>query len=300
MKAIGIEWMVRMWAKSQGASIRDPSKRVAIMVPMPSSKLSEDEKISLRHLKKYLGSYDKFLLVPKGSGIRMDEFSSLELSRQFFGSVLRHNRLLNRLDFWKNFQDYEFVLMYHLDALVFSDQLDYWCNQELDYIGAPFVISKDAQWVTIERVGNGGFALYRMTAIQRVLVNRYLAKPRSYLTDYLGPLIDFQVKLFTITRAMMPKRMKSAAVGRLRTQTRMMKFVPSNDLLWSDEAQKFLPEFRVASLAQGFAFSFEVDPRRCFERNGGKMPFGCHAFHRYDRDFWDEHLLKEDACDLAD
>ena len=177
MKAIGIEWMVRMWAKSQGASIREPSKRVAIMVPMPLSELSEDEKISLRHLKKYLGSYDKFLLVPKGSGILIDGFSSLELSRQFFGSVQRHNQLLNRLDFWKKFQDYEFVLMYHLDALVFSDQLDYWCNQELDYIGAPFVISKDAQWVTIERVGNGGFSLYRMKAIQQVLVNRYLAKP---------------------------------------------------------------------------------------------------------------------------
>ncbi|MBJ7396096.1 MAG: hypothetical protein JHC76_08625, partial [Akkermansiaceae bacterium] len=108
-------------------------------------------------------------------GILIDGFSSLELSRQFFGSVLRHNRMLYRLDFWKNFQDYEFVLMYHLDALVFSDQLDYWCNQELDYIGAPFVFSNDDPWVTEERVGNGGFALYRMKAIQQVLVNRYLA-----------------------------------------------------------------------------------------------------------------------------
>ena len=206
MKAIGIEWMVRMWAKSQGASIREPSKRVAIMVPMPLSELSEDEKISLRHLKKYLGSYDKFLLVPKGSGILIDGFSSLELSRQFFGSVQRHNQLLNRLDFWKKFQDYEFVLMYHLDALVFSDQLDYWCNQELDYIGAPFVISKDAQWVTEERVGNGGFALYRKKAIQQVLVNRYLAKPFLFFIDYLGLLMDFQVKKFAIARAMMPKR----------------------------------------------------------------------------------------------
>jgi hypothetical protein len=25
--------------------------------------------------------------------------------------------------------------------------------------------------------------------------------------------------------------------------------------------------------------------------NGGNMPFGCHAWERYDRRFWEPHLL---------
>ena len=47
--------------------------------------------------------------------------------------------MLYRTEFWEKFADYEYVLMYHLDALVFSDQLQEWCGKGLDYIGAPFL-----------------------------------------------------------------------------------------------------------------------------------------------------------------
>ena len=50
-----------------------------------------------------------------------------------------------------------------------------------------------------------------------------------------------------------------------------------NDLFWSDQAKRYFPEFKVASLEQGLAFAFEMEPRRCLERTGGRMPFGCHA-----------------------
>jgi hypothetical protein len=34
-----------------------------------------------------------------------------------------------------------------------------------------------------------------------------------------------------------------------------------------------------------------VAPRLCFELNGRKLPFGCHAWQRYDRGFWEPYLL---------
>ena len=56
---------------------------------------------------------------------------------------------------------------------------------------------------------------------------------------------------------------------------------------------RYLPEFKVGTLEQGLAFSFEMEPRRCLERTGGRMPFGCHAWGRYDRAFWEPYLLPE-------
>jgi hypothetical protein len=65
-------------------------------------------------------------------------------------------------------------------------------------------------------------------------------------------------------------------------------------MFWADEAVTWVPEFRVASVEEGLRFAFEVAPRKCFELNAGQLPFGCHAWARYDRAFWEPYLLKEE------
>jgi hypothetical protein len=69
----------------------------------------------------------------------------------------------------------------------------------------------------------------------------------------------------------------------------------NTEVVFSDKAIQFLPEFKVASLEDGLRFAFEAAPRQCFELTGGKMPSGCHAWGRYDRAFWESHLLGHDA-----
>jgi len=289
--------MMKRYFEKRALAVRKPTKQVAIMVPLPSPKLSADDEISMRHLRKHLGGYDKVLLVPQGMRVDMDGFSVLELDRKHFGSAANHNRMLYRTDFWENFADYEYVLMYHLDALVFSDQLQEWCDRGLDYIGAPFIQCADAPWVRVERVGNGGFALYRVSSVLKVLWNRYADDPSRWYQDHCWRQIEFQRKLLRPVRAAVPAWLKGKATAPLRSQLQKMDHTEvnerGNDLFWSDHAKKHLPEFRVASLEDGLAFSFEMEPRRCLERTGGKMPFGCHAFGRYDRAFWEKHLLKE-------
>jgi hypothetical protein len=51
-----------------------------------------------------------------------------------FGSADAHNHLLY-LRFWKQFSEYKYTLMCHLDALVFRDELLTWCATDVDYIG---------------------------------------------------------------------------------------------------------------------------------------------------------------------
>jgi hypothetical protein len=290
--------IIRSWASKRAERIRTPSKKVAIMVPLPSPVMSADDEVSMRHLRKHLDHYDKFLLVPQGMELRMNGFEVVELDRKHFGSAANHNRMLYRTDFWEKFSDYEYVLMYHLDALVFSDQLLEWCEQGLDYIGSPFLICKDAPWCKVERCGNGGFALYRVSSILKVLWNRYHAEPSKYLEDHCSRLIEFQKNVIKPLRTAAPSWLKNSAPQNMRGQLRKMDHAEvnqrGNDLFWSDKAKEYYPGFKVGTLEQGLAFSFEMEPRRCLERTGGVMPFGCHAWGRYDRAFWEDHILKDE------
>ena len=41
-----------------------------------------------------------------------------------------------------------------------------------------------------------------------------------------------------------------------------------------------------------FRFAFERDPLKSLTLTNGQMPFGCHAWERYDRSFWIPFLLQ--------
>lgn len=49
-------------------------------------------------------------------------------------------------------------------------------------------------------------------------------------------------------------------------------------------------KFRVAPIRIALEFSFEREVRKCFELNENKLPFGCHAWERYDLEFWKPYL----------
>jgi hypothetical protein len=74
----------------------------------------------------------------------------------------------------------------------------------------------------------------------------------------------------------------------------LRRFPRNEDLFWSLEAPKFDASFRIATAEEALPFAFEMAPRWCFEKNGNKLPFACHAWARYDRDFW-ASVLKENG-----
>jgi hypothetical protein len=46
-----------------------------------------------------------------------------------------------------------------------------------------------------------------------------------------------------------------------------------------------LPHWKVA-----LQFGFEQEPEKCFELNGNQLPFGCHAWEKYNPSFWDRFI----------
>jgi hypothetical protein len=268
------------------------TKSVAVVVPMSNrSQLTTDETISFKHLRHFLGRYDKYLVVPKTLQIHFPGFDKRAFDDRFFGSVQAHRRLLFSARFYEAFRDYEFILIYHPDALVFSDQLEYWCGQDFDYIGAPWVVHKDAPYAGQSahegKVGNGGFALIKIESFLKVFYSTvYQVEP----SQYWG--LSHREKSIFERFWHLPKRFLKQFRAFNGAQWELRNYASNDDSFWANRASHYYPEFTIAPLKTALRFAFECVPRYCFQLNNFALPFGCHAWARYDREFWQPYLLK--------
>jgi len=277
-------------------TIPAPSKLVAVAIPLSTRPtLSPDEEISLRHAAHYLGRYDKYMVSPMGLPVNFAGFGAKRFPRKYFGSVAAHARLVTSRTFYEAFADYQYILMYHLDSLVFSDQLEQWCQTNLDYIGPPWINCADSPWVDKERVGNNGFALMKVESFLKVLYStRRSVDPEQHWREHYASKPR-------LTRCLnLPRRYLKRLPIFNSLQWQLYRWLRSStaaDALWADWAVRYNPDFKIADVATGLRFAFEVAPRLCFERNHQQMPFGCHAWPRYDRAFWEPYLLKDDLAE---
>ena len=63
----------------------------------------------------------------------------------------------------------------------------------------------------------------------------------------------------------------------------------NEDVFYSSIISK---EFRIAPLEIALQFSFEQQVLECFQKNNQQLPFGCHAWMRYDFEFWRPYIEK--------
>jgi hypothetical protein len=252
---------------------RKPSKLVAVLVPLSTRpELTPDEQISLRHLRHYLGGYDKYMVLPQSLDVQYDDFQLQRFDDSFFGSVRAHNRLLVSPHFYKTFSDYEYIFIHHLDSIVLSDRLSQWCEQGWDFIAPPWIKYEGAPYEGLgidNHCGNGGFSLRQVQSLLRVL--RSLNCPR--------PTLEYIYRITGRRKRIEDKR--------------------GEDVFWGTVAAQINPAFRVAPFKEALKYAFECNPRLCLETNNGQLPFGGHAWPRYDHAFWETHLLaKENKTEM--
>ena len=237
-------------------------QKPTIVIPIYKEKLTESERVSLVQCCKILGKYDFSLVCP--SGLNIEEYTGIldsyninyktqEFDGSFFESTKTYNLLMLSIDFYKRFSDYDFMLIYQLDAYVFRDDLNYWCEQGYDFIGAPwnrydFLRNKIH---LIEAGVNGGFSLRRISSFIKVLSDE--GKGKIILKDFISS-------------------------GR------------NEDGFFSVQAEMIDPTFKVAPYDVAMRFSFEHKPDKLYEMSGHKLPFGCHAWAEYNPQFWKEFI----------
>ncbi len=276
----------------QGSSL--DANSVAVVVPgYNRAHFTPDEEISFRHLEHFLGRYDKFLVVPQSLEIERPGFHLQRFADSYFGSAIANARLMLSPTFYSSFLKYRYILIYQLDALVFSDQLLEWCATDLDYVGAPWLQCADSPWVGTPRVGNGGFSLRKVSSFLRVLSSdRYWIDPEVYW-QRISSGKPWYARCVHLPRKWFKHIKRFNGVKREVEQWHLRPDGTKNeDHFWSDEAVRYDSHFKVAPFDVGLRFAFEVVPRQCFELNKHNLPFGCHAWPRYDRSFWEPHLLK--------
>ncbi|HSE97776.1 MAG TPA: DUF5672 family protein, partial [Blastocatellia bacterium] len=265
-------------------------KEVAVVVPLSKRKeLFPEEEISFTHLEHYLGGYDKYMVAPESLEVDYPGFGIKRFSDRFFGSVKAHSRLMLSSGFYEEFSDYRYILTYHLDALVFSNQLLEWCKTDLDFIGAPRLANSDRPTV----VGNGGFALRKVESFLKVLnSSEYAVDPDVYWESFCAGRPAY-IHYLNLPRKYL-KRLK--IFNNIRRDINLCLEADSHfeDIFISENAAKYYPEFRIAPLEVALRFAFDEVPSVCFEMNNYQLPFGCHAWYKSEREFWEPYLLKKE------
>ena len=211
------------------------STKVAVVIPVYREELNMFEKISLAQVREVLGHYPIVFVAPEGK--TFSYFTPSDMVAYFppqcFQSVKTYNQLLMTPLFYEPFLDFDYILIYQLDAFVFYDALEDFCSLGYAYIGAPwpYLLKMDGIFL---RVGNGGFSLRRVKAHYNLL-----RKHADWVEKY---------KTF------------------------------NEDMFLSFCGTKDADNFRVAPVNVAYKFSMELNPDRCIKKNGGNLPFGCHAW----------------------
>jgi hypothetical protein len=183
---------------------------------------------------------------------------------------------------YKRYRQYEYILFYEADAFVFRDELSGWCDKGYDYIGAPWFegFGKAELDAPLAGVGNGGFSLRKVDSALRALRSfSYIKRPRSVLSILQDKRYPFKEKLLRVWHSFLNATVRNNTFAPFNT------YSGGEDLFWGRFVSKNFKWFRVAPIEEAAHFSFEVHPRRMIEITEGKLPFGCHAWWRYDLDF---------------
>jgi hypothetical protein len=62
-------------------------------------------------------------------------------------------------------------------------------------------------------------------------------------------------------------------------------------MFWANRGSHYYPGFKLAPIEVALKFGFECVPRYCYRLNNNELPFGCHAWEKYDKKFWEPFLL---------
>ena len=237
----------------------DYSSNLALLIPVYKPIIDGLELFSLQHSLNVLKpGREVYLICPKSLDYSFysNSFPTVKFAAfddQYFQSIGTYSQLLMSKFFYENFKKYEFILISQTDAILLQDELDYWCGQGFDYVGAPW---PDALSINVNTdrykgkntrvlcpVGNGGLSLRRVSKCLQ-LIDEFSDACAEFVS--IGMHEDLFFSIF----------------GTLSENFSM-------------------PDKTTASY-----FSMEILPEYFSFLNAGRAPMGGHAWWKYNVHFW--------------
>ncbi len=234
-------------------------KSVCIVVPVYRKIPTPFEIVSLKQLAKVLGEFDIFFIAPNGLDIKpynkiISNAKTVFFEKNYFNSVKSYSSLCKKADFYKYFLGYDYMLIYQTDCFVFKNELISWCNKGYDYIGAPWI---SQEWMV-------GMA----KDLKMPFIYKYFNKVGN------GGFSLRKIKKFYYF----------AFINSL-----IANYTNFNeDVFWSNLPRILFPRFNYPSFNEALLFAIEENPKECMKINSNNLPFGCHAWEKYDLNFWRE------------
>ena len=263
---------------------------VCVVIPIYKVELTQNETKSLKQCFSVLGAqkiifvcsnkldFSNYLsIITESNSYSIETFDD-----HFFQSITGYNNLLLSLMFYKRFSSYTHMLIYQLDAWVFKDELDYWCEKGFAYIGAPWFEGWDKATANSSfiGVGNGGFSLRNIKAHLRVLRSfHYIVSPKRFLKTFLKDISAANLKNLFVNLFL-----------RNNTFYVMNKYEHNEDLFWGMVMPNLFNWYHVPDLETALQFAIEVNPSLYITQNS-KIPFGCHAWEKYEPEFWGQFIF---------
>ncbi len=261
-----------------------------VIVPTHLARPTPVEIVSLRQCGKILGQRDIVIVAPSSLDLgAYREFlpgaSEMRVEPHWMSSIQAYNRMMISPVIVSQLEGYTHMLLHEPDAIVFRDELDYWCRQTQDYIGAVWFegFADATPDAPVIGVGNSGFSLHRLDALRRLVTSRQRWYPyRQAAKDLVRGLQGNGNRMRLGLKAL-------GQAGQLRGAWQL--YEGHCDAFWSNLVPQLDAEFKIARVEDAVRFSWEVRPARCLQMTGGKLPFGIHAWAKYDLEFLVPYLV---------
>lgn len=265
-------------------------RRCLVVIPTHKEFMTKKEEESLKNTLKILDRYDALLILPEGVSTlrykKLIEVDRLKLSIKvlptgWMGSIVNYNQMALSADFYRNFEEYEYILICHLDAWVFWDALELWMDCGYDYIGAPWFLPRvDSSIPTLRLMapqgGNGGLSLRRVQKMIEITSGfKYSFNITLFIKGCYFLLINKRVDLLRIF-------LKSCKESYENLTSFQKKYNVYEDALISIFMSLFNKNLKVCPAREALHFSTEVNSEEIIATKlGWRMPFGLHGYDKY-------------------
>ncbi|MEN0048859.1 MAG: DUF5672 family protein [Bacteroidota bacterium] len=284
-----------MEATNKKTNSRQPSVVILIITHKPQ--LHDYEQISIKQCYRILGNYPIVFVCPDDldTSFYQETFPNCDIHcipPKWQKNYKQFARLKMSPLLYEHYKSYEYILFYEPDAFVFKDKMDYWCSLGYSYIGAPwFMGMSDAKEnAAFLGVGNGGFSLRKIEDHLKVI---YSHKRIFYKRDFWLFWNWSRNKPLQIL-----KFFYRYIVGN-STYHHLNNFQWGEDRFWGLYVSRAFEWFTTPPLEVARKFSIETLPNKLYKDNNQQLPFGCHAWWRYDLEFWRPHI-EEFGYDLGE
>ena len=243
---------------------------VAVVIPIYKPVLNQDELLSLLQCIKVLNNHPIIFFCPDNLDTTVYqaacknkiEFKVEYFDEIYFKDIHGYSRIMLSVSFYKRFINFKYILIYQLDAWIFKNDLEEWCNKNYDYIGAPWI---DWPWV------------YNVAG--------YLTIPRTILTK-----LGYKKYNLVGNGGFSLRKTKSFIFNLAMLKKAVSEFTYAEDYFFSFYINSYNPFFKIPSEREALKFSFDINPEPSFALNNNQLPMGCHAWPKF-KDFWKDYIV---------